>query len=305
MVVRVLLGEGPMDPESDIELKINFVEDGTSPARVFEIAARIIRAFEDLDRALLSSVDSTISTTLILEDVEKSSLKVFLKNALKQLDDQALKDLDWKPLIGQYLVKAKWLAIEWLDRDVGKGEPAAIEDLTERLQRLAQDTDVRHVPDYPVINPARIAQPLDEIQRVKQLFRKGEGLVITLDKQDYKVDLEQTWMPSEHMSEVKGDRILSNTSDMLLVIKKPDFLGHSKWSFRHGKATFNAPVSDEEWLDRFHKGDFPLSPGDALMVRTRFTHIYGESGKLKESSQEIVKVLDVIKNAGPPADLFD
>ena len=219
MSIRVWLGDGMADPESDIELKIDFVEDEGSPARVFEIAAQIIRAFEDLDRALVSSVDSTISTTMVLEDVEKSSLKVFLRNVLKQVDDQALKDLDWKPLVGQYLVKAKRVAVEWLDRKIGEDQPAGIEDLTERLQKLAAETDVRHIPDYPKLNPARIAQPLDELQRAKAKFRSDEGLVITLGKEDYRVDLSSTWMPSEHMSEVKGDKILSNTSDMVLIIK--------------------------------------------------------------------------------------
>ncbi len=102
-------------------------------------------------------------------------------------------------------------------------------------------------------------------------------------------------MPSEHLSEVKGDRRLSNVSDMLLVIKKPDFLGKSQWSFRHGRANFAAPIVDEDWLHDFHSGKHPLSPGDALMVRVRFDHLYSESGDLIESEKQIVKVVEVIK----------
>lgn len=305
MSIHVWVGDGPVGAEGDIELKIDFIEDEGSPARVFEVAAQIIRSFEDLDRALITSVDSTISTMLVLEDVEKSSLKVVLRNVLKQLDDQALKDLDWRPLVGQYLVKAKHIAVEWLDRKIGEDESAGIEDLTERLQRLAAETDVRHVPDYPLLNPSRIAQPLDEFQRAKAKLKPGERLTITLDRQDYQVDIGSTWLPSEHMSEVKGDRLLSNTSDMLLVIKKPDFLGKSQWSFRHGRTNFSAPIVDEDWLADFHAGKHPLSPGDALLVRVRFDHIYSEKGDLLESEKKIVKVMDVIKNAGPHPELFD
>lgn len=304
MSIRVWIGDGPVGAEGDIELKIDFIEDDGSPARVFEIAAQIIRSFEDLDRALITSVDSTISTMLVLEDVEKSSLKVVLRNILKQIDDQALKELDWKPLVGQYLVKAKQITVQWLDRKIEEDEDAGIEDLTERLQKLAIETDVRHIPDYPRLNPSRIAQPLDEFQRAKSKLRPGEGLTITLDSKEYRVDLGSTWMPSEHMSDVKGDRVLSNDSDMLLVIKKPDFLGKSQWSFRHGKANFSAPITDENWLDEFHSGKHPLSPGDALMVRVRFEHIYSEKGDLIESDKKIIKVMDLIKNAGPHPDLF-
>lgn len=304
MNFHIWVGDSPMGVEGDIELKIDFIEDEGSPARVFEIAAQIIRSFEDLDRALITSVDSTISTMLVLEDVEKSSLKVVLRNILRQVDDQALKELDWKPLVGQYLVKAKQITVQWLDRKIAHDEVAGIEDLTERLQQLAADTDVRHIPDYPRLNSARIAQPLDEFQRAKAMLKPGEGLTITLDRQEYELDITSTWFPSEHMSEIKGDRILSNNSDMLLVIKKPDFLGKSQWSFRHGKANFAAPITDEVWLEDFHKGKHPLSPGDALMVRVRFEHVYSEKGDLIESNKEIIKVMDVIKNAGPHPDLF-
>src|SRR5688572_20764712 len=95
--IWISAGDGFVEPESDIEIKIDFVEGGSS-ARVFDIAADLIRAFEDLDSVLLSSVDSQISTSLILEDVQKSSLKIFLRNVLRQADDEALKTLDWKPL---------------------------------------------------------------------------------------------------------------------------------------------------------------------------------------------------------------
>src|SRR5690606_20875242 len=137
----------------------DFREDAGSAARVFDIASNLIKAFEDLDRVLITTVDSKISTALILEDVEKSSLKIYLRNLLKASDDQALKELDWKPQVGKYLVRAKYIALEWLDRSISESEPAQIEDLTDRIRELAVETDVRHLPDYPPINPSRLAQP--------------------------------------------------------------------------------------------------------------------------------------------------
>jgi hypothetical protein len=296
--ILLSLGDDFLEPESDIEIKIVFVEDASS-ARVFEIAAELIRAFEDLDSILITSVDSAMSTSLILEDVRKSSLRVFLRNVLCQLDDDAIKTLDWKPLVGQYLVKAKYLALRWLDRDVREDEPAGIEDLAETIRRVAAETDVRYLPDYPPINPARLAQSLDEIQRVKEKFREGEALTITLDRQDYRVNLGSTWLPSEHMQDVDSGKELANTIDMVLIIRKPDLLGRSRWQFKHGKRSFNATITDKNWLDEFHKGVHPLSPGDALRVRVKHTAQYNERGHLTAQSEEIVKVIEVIKHEEP------
>lgn len=303
--IRISLGDTFVPPDSDIVIKIDFRESEGSAARVFDIAANLIRSFEDLDRALIGSIDSRIETALVLEDLEKSSIKVFLRNILKATDDQALKELDWKPAVGKYLVRGKYAALEWLDRKIAEDEPAGIEDLTERFRELAQETDVRHLPDYPKLNPARVAQPLDSIQRVKRQFKSDEVLTITLGKDEYNVDLGETWLPSEHMDDVDTEQELSNEVDMVLVIRKPDFLGKTQWQFKHGKTRFTAPIEDDDWLRAFYGGEHPLKPGDALRVRVRSTYRYDEKGDLKDSDEVIVKVMNVIHSAIPPKDLFD
>lgn len=302
--IRITAGDDFMQPDSDIVIKIGFVDTG-SAARVFDIAAGLIRSFEDLDRTLISTIDTKITTELILEDIEKSSLKIFLRNVLQATDDQALQDLNWKKQVGTYLLKSKHVALEWLDRKIDDDEPAGIEDLTENIRKLAQETDVRRLPDYPPLNPSRVAQPLDQIQRIKGRFKEGEDLTITLDKTEYSVDLSSTWIPSEHMADSDVEQELSNESDMVLIIRKPDFLGNTQWQFRHGKKSYNAPIEDTEWLDEFHKGDHALKPGDALRVRMRFNHKYDTKGDLIESSEKIVKVIGVIHSLEPPKDLFD
>ena len=303
--VRLILGDWIVPPESDITIKIDFQEGEGSAARVFDIAANLIRAFEDLDRVLVSSVDSRISTTLILEDIEKSSLLVFLRNILKATDDQALKEMDWKQQVGKYLVAGKYIALEWLDQKIDETNPPQIEDLTERIQKLAAHTDVRHLPDYPPINPARLAQPLDEIQRAKGQFKEGEKLTITLDKSEYEVHLDEQWLPSEHLPEESAERELSNDADMVLVIRKADFLGKSQWQFRHGTSGISAPIEDLDWLNEFHQGKHPLTPGAALRVRARFQYKYDARGDLIEQKITIIKVYGIIPAALAPEGFFD
>jgi hypothetical protein len=63
--------------------------------------------------------------------------------------------LDWKKQIGKYLVRAKYLALKWLDSEDG---PPKLEDLREQLRQIAIETDVRHLPDYPPIHEARLVQ---------------------------------------------------------------------------------------------------------------------------------------------------
>ena len=298
--VRITLGGMTMPASGDIEIKIDYREDDGSPARVFDIASGIIRSFEGLDRALLDSIDSRISTEFILEDVEKKCLRVVLKNILRTLDDDALKSLDWKKQVGTYLLKAKYAAIEWADKKPGAER---IEDLTERVRQLAIETDVRHLPDYAPISPTRLAQPLDDFQRMKRSFKSGEGLTVTLGKEEYRAAISSAWIPSEHIAEARGAQDLSNDIDMVLTIRKPDMLGKSMWQFKHGKANLSAPITDQQWLSEFHGGKHPVVPGDALRVRTRWESEYDEKGTLIDQKVSIIRVYGKVSISSTP-DMF-
>ena len=232
MTVRAkIVDEEPREP-ADLILRIDYDPKLGSAARVFEIAAELIHSFEDLDRVFAQSIHSELETSLLVEDLQKSSIKVFLKNILKGVPDDALKDGDIKKLIGHYLLKAKYAALEWLDQS--EDEKPKISDLTEEVARLASETEVRRLPDYPPPNANRIAQPLERLQEAKKRFGENEHLTITLGEDDYEVLLDRTWSPAEQAAKESDEKELVNEQDLFLVINKPVFFGDAKWAFKHG-----------------------------------------------------------------------
>lgn len=289
--------------DADIVLKINYDPLIGSAARAFEIAAELIHSLEDMDRVLAQTIHLDLETALIVEDLEKSSLKIFLRNVLKGIPDDALKDVDVRKLIGHYLVNAKYAAIRWLDEP--EESKRAISDLTEEIARIAKDTDIRHLPDYPAPNPARFAQPLDKFQEVKRQLNANESLTITLDRKEYTVDIDKTWLPSESLQGDVGEKELMNENDLFLIIGKPDFIGNAKWNFKHGKRSIYLKIDDETWLDDFKSGAYPIRPGDALRVRVRYTLKYDGKGNLLSSDELIIKVFEIIEGSGTTPDMFE
>lgn len=204
------ISDEPPRIDADVILKIDYNQSTGSAARAFEIAAGLIRSMEDLDKVLLQSIDSQLSTALIVEDLEKSSLKVFLRNMITDMPDEALKEANVMKFIGHYLIKGKYAAISHLDKDP---ENAKIADLTEEIAELSKQTDARHLPDYPKPNKARLAQSLDRFQEVKKRFSDTEGLTVTFGKEEYSVDLTQTWLPTEQLEpDEEGQELVSGTS---------------------------------------------------------------------------------------------
>ena len=295
-----LMGEPPMPPpDSDFAFTIQFQKGSGNPRRVFDAASTLIDAFEVLDKALVDSVDVKISPLMVLEDVESGSIKVFLKNILSRIDDDALKTADWKLLVGHYLVKAKYLVLEACDKDA----PPQLSDLRDGLRRLAQDTDVRHLPDYAPIHEGRLLTAIDRIQDAKGELDPGDRLTIKSEDRVYEVNLASQWEPSEVVTPADTTTSTSH-GEVILTIRKPDFIKDTMWQFSLGKNTLSAQIHDADWLARFHHREIPIAPGDALRCIVTFTYFYDEKGGLIDQKIEIDKVLGVIRGPGPQGSLL-
>lgn len=299
---RIELTDEVQLPDSDLILKIDYSSAPGSAARVFEIAAELIRALEDVDSILGKSIDSSLETALIIEDLQKSSIRVFLKNIIRHVDDDALKNLDWKPLVGSFLVKGKYAVLRWLDQDADENSVPRLQDLTEELGKLAKRTDVRHLPDYPPPNPTRLVQSLDRLQAVKRRFRDDEDLTITLGKDEYQVNLGAIWSPTDLVKDTQGPKEIVNENETFLLIHKIDLLGGTKWHFKLGKSSLIAPIEDKAWKSDYSSRKVSILPGDVLHVRLRIEQSFSERGELLETRHRIVRVLGVIPKDPPHPD---
>jgi hypothetical protein len=54
---------------------------------------------------------------------------------------------------------------------------------------------------------------------------------------------------------------LESTVPMILIVKRPDFLGDSRWEFRHGKQPIDAKLIDATWITEFRNGNHCTSAG--------------------------------------------
>jgi hypothetical protein len=89
---------------------------------------------------------------------------------------------------------------------------------------------------------------------------------------------------------------------MTLLVKKPDYLGHSKWEFKHGERALDARILDLEWLARFQSGQIDLKPGDALQAVVKSVIATGFDGAVVDTQHEVLKVLGVVPSTSGDQD---
>lgn len=287
-----LSSKKPDPPEADFAFYIDYSRDRGSASRIFAATHDFIKTCEWLDKELLRSIDSNIQTVMMLEDIEAASLKTWLKSVLIAVDDQAIKDMDWKPAVGKYLVRAKYAVLKWVDNDKNND----LLSLGREIKKIASETDVRHLPDYTAPSPETLIKAMKDFQSVKDHFIEGDIVQVITPEETHDFNLKIRWdIESLEQLAVK-ETIESSPATMILAVKKPDYLGDSKWELRHGRKNIQAKIEDAIWLKKFQSRIIDVRPGDALKCVVKIESSYGHDNELFSEKYTVSEVTEVLTN---------
>ncbi len=284
----------PKPPEADFAFCIDFIKGEGSASRVFTATSEFIKACEEVDRELVKSIDVNIEPVMVLEDVEGGSLKTYLRCLLKSVDDQALKHIDWKPLVGRYLVKAKYLVLEWCE---SSDQNKDIQELRQQIQRLAIDTDVRFVPNYEPVNNIGLLNSIRNFDSVKDHLVDGDKASMVLSDDEAAEFTASNRIDLESIENLAiRETVTHVNSNVILIVRKPDFLAESMWEFRQGQKYIDAKIEHAEWLRQFQTRRVVVLPGDAVRCRLRIDMTYGHDNELLGEKYYIEEVNEVLEN---------
>lgn len=293
----------PEPPRADFAFYIDFKRGEGSASRVFSATHDFIRACERLDRELVTSIDTSIETVMVLEDIEAGSLKIWLRNILHATDDQALKELDWKPAVGKYLVRAKHLVLRWIETE---DAPRDLPTLGREIQRLASETDVRHLPDYTPVSPAALINAVRDFEGVKDHLVEGDkASMIIPDEGVAEFNLTIRLDIEDIEALAVRETLTHSVPSMVLIVKKPDYLGISMWELRHGRRSITARIEHEKWLREFQSRQVDVRPGDALLCRVRIEMNYGHDNELISEKYYVEEVHQILENQYQQRSFFD
>ena len=145
---------------------------------------------------------------------------------------------------------------------------------------------------------------MKDFQRVKDHFVEGDrASVITPDG-----DLEMNLSIRLDIENIEALAVREtqtiNVPSIVLIVKKPDYLGISMWDLRHGRRTISARIEDAEWLTRFQGRQIDVRPGDALRCQARIDFLYGHDNELIAERYTVEKVHEVLEAQDDQASLF-
>jgi hypothetical protein len=286
----------PTEIKSSFEIKLEFDKNTENPSRLFYSFAEMIDSVNKLDIVIAKTINSSISSKIILDDIEKGSILAKLWNELVISEDGKIDNPAPQENVKNYLENSRRAAINFVSHN-----KSSVEDLGElgsEIAEIAETNKVKETFNYAEPNLIELAKSINEIKNSTDDLNGNEGFILTnlgenpseiIRSGGEKIDIEavEKFLTKEE---------LVNNYEAFYKIKKPDFLGDSQWDFKHGTKSIKVKILHQEWLDKFHKGEIVVLPGDSLKVKIKQTNKYNQNGYLISEKIEIIEVLEIRKN---------
>lgn len=278
---------------AEYEIRVDFTPGSQDPARIFESMAGMIGAFDEFDAHLAASISAKLRPISVLGDIRTSSLIAKLRVLLESIDDEALRELDWKKLVGSYLVRGKKLLVEWLRKREQVETRSELEELRDKLLELARETNVLWIDIYEPIPVKVLVADLLKLERSFYPLQESDRVVFAADGDE--IEINTSFIVSEGpLEELAADKIVLETRERVMAVKKPDYLGRSMWEMRDQGHTVEVKILDEGWLDQFQNREVLVRPGDSLRAVVHTKVGFDENNQVIFSHYEVQKVEEVI-----------
>lgn len=279
------------------EICIDYDKNADNPERVFLTLAKLVSEFANFDNMVCDSLAIKVTSKMILERVENGSVKAFFRHILENItDDEALRTLDWKRIVGNILIEGKYKLLSTLNE--------SNEDKKINLTQL--QSDIFELSKPITQNSLKVNTPIPPIKLAKCLegVNSAFGNLTINDKVKYITkdnSIETKFNPTFSMAYEKTQLIehnLTNTYKTILTVKKPDFLSDSQWEFRYEGKRIEAKIADEIWLNRFHNREITIQVKDSIECDLQI-HTKDITGIKQEVVYTVIKVYRVIPYSFP------
>lgn len=276
----------------DYEITINFVPDTADPARVFNSMAGLIGAFDRFDNELLDSIDLPLASTILLHDIERGSLKAIFKWILKTPDKEALRDGDWKKVLGRMIDDGRDFLLQKLENEPAIAEKRQLAEIQQGLTQIAAKAPMQLLPHPAPIPLHRVLATLQAFESSTRGLVKGDSAVYTSEQIERIISRDIVISPGleEELYELIP---ISQPTRVFLPVKKPDLIGDSQWDLYLQGRVIRAKILDSEWLRKFHNRIVELKCGDALDALLDITLLKTAEGEIVGYRYQVLTVYDV------------
>lgn len=271
------------------ELKLDFDKDSNA-INVFTTLLDLQNGIEEYNKALIGCISSDIKVSSVLLDIDKGSIKTFFQDNVKKLPDNES--------IERFIDKPKDVVKDQIKNLLKNGrkkliEIAYIDELTqlEKEDLLCEETKELIENSELSAYGSKISKEkiLTAAEQVYKPIRESKNDIYFVDNnipkklnKDFEVNLKNTFKETTE----------TNTFTAMLIIKKPDIVGSSKWEMVYNKS-IDVEIKDRKFIEKIKNREIPILSGDRLECKFKSVITYNDDYEVIESKYYILEVYNV------------
>ncbi|EIJ36965.1 hypothetical protein Thini_4491 [Thiothrix nivea DSM 5205] len=261
---------------------------------------RLIESIEEIQDKLTFSLSVDIRTELLLEEIKTGSLLTWLsaETTYPENKPEIKIDKNNNKKINNYLQRGIEKIVDFTSRRDKINSIKEINDLQDDLYNMASDTDIKNIPAYSKIAEKDIMEFLLKTNEASKTLSKDDEIFFIFDNGAKKYNKEFS-ITKESIEELLIQSQKEDLEFLELKIKKPDYIGDSKWEFMYDDKIIDVKVDDHNWLKKFRNQEFALRPGDSLLALVMVKKFYNHNSELIKTTYRLDEVRKIIRQPSP------
>lgn len=284
---------GDLAQQSSFSIYIDYDTEAQGASRVFRAMASMIEAVQNLDRDLAATVRSDLQVVSQLKDVEASSLKALVESLTRYVDGEPQTE-QGLTRASEFIERAREQIIDYVGGHSTVETRDDVKELRRAISIIAEDTGVDQVLTYATPPPRVLLERMQELGQATQELAPTDRLEYASARKLVPVN-ERFTIGAGRIEELITERTEEGVVNIVLVVKKPDYLGTSMWQFKFDSKLVEAKISDADWLSRFHAREIELQPGDGIHAEVGAIIRKDQEGRIVSEKYTVQRVLGVVR----------
>ena len=248
-----------------------------------------LNEIQNFNRSIVDGIDETYMVESYIEDIEKGSIKWWLRDILYRLDDKAIDKFVDKPIktaVASILKLTKIKAIESL----GKGDSHAItqnvKNIIKNSKELENNKEKLLLEDK--LNQDKMLTSLSKMSKISKEL--NGGVFIGGESEDYlQIKENFTYIENNNNEEILEENTIIDIYDLLTPTNKEN----CKWELGDGENKIKCHMNDISFFENYKKNTIRLGGHEKLKLRIKKVTIKKNCNFKKEYFIE--EVIEIIK----------
>jgi hypothetical protein len=281
------------------ELYVSYDPETDDLAASLEFLSKIVSNQAKADKIMAQVlVESGLTTKIVLDDIQKSSIRMKIKNTIvntiKNTSEDRIREKGVAAYLNQFLVEVRKPFLDYSSKHEVLEKRDDLKDIRQQVIQIAQTNNI-NVVMLEGMSDEHIAECLSNYSVPLGLGPKQEYKAICAGE-EFLVNKKFKVTPDQISSVLNGAEQTFNDQIVYLKPKTAVYEGDGMWDFHESKSgkVIKGKILHEDWLTKFQEGrlqdgEYPF-PGIILKAKADIVVKFDESNFRKGETYFIKEV---------------